>query len=274
MKTIAMKPTELLSAQLIDILFADRNKSYGAYQLRKSYSKRVNTALLITLLFAAAAFGSAALASGGKKKNPVYKTRIVHDLKPLPEDKPKEQLPEPERRTEAEPVETRILATPEIVEVVEHPMPDQETLATAEIGAVNQSGKPSEGIVEEIAPPGDSHGIIAAKNEPEEDKPLMVVEVNAKFIGNWVKFLLNNLNAQVPIDNNAGPGRYSVVIQFVVDKEGNVSEINPLTHHGFGLEEEAVRVIKKAPKWEPAIQNGYKVKAYHRQVITFDVQGE
>lgn len=70
------------------------------------------------------------------------------------------------------------------------------------------------------------------------------------------------------------PGTYSVVIQFVVDKEGITSEINPLTHHGFGLEEEAIRVIKKAPKWEPAIQNGYKVKAYHRQVVTFNVLEE
>jgi protein TonB len=76
------------------------------------------------------------------------------------------------------------------------------------------------------------------------------------------------------VDNGAPAGRYSVVVQFVVDKEGNVSDIETLTHHGYGLEEEAVRVLKKATKWEPAIQNGIKVKAYRRQVITFEVNDE
>ena len=64
------------------------------------------------------------------------------------------------------------------------------------------------------------------------------------------------------------------MIQFVVDVEGNVSDIKPLTNHGYGLEQEAVRVLKKAAKWEPAIQNGVKVKAYRKQVITFQVLGE
>jgi len=86
--------------------------------------------------------------------------------------------------------------------------------------------------------------------------------------------LERNLNANIPVDNGAPVGRYSVVVQFVVDKEGNVSDIQALTNHGYGLEEEAIRVIKKAPKWEPAIQNGIKVKAYRRQVITFDVNEE
>jgi protein TonB len=57
-----------------------------------------------------------------------------------------------------------------------------------------------------------------------------------------------------------------------VDKEGNVSDITPLTNQGYGMEEEAMRVLRLAAnKWEPAIQNGYKAKAYHKQMITFEV---
>jgi len=59
--------------------------------------------------------------------------------------------------------------------------------------------------------------------------------VPAKFEGNWIRFLQKNLNANVPVDNGAGPGRYSVVIQFVVDKEGNVSDIKALNNHGYGV---------------------------------------
>ena len=62
--------------------------------------------------------------------------------------------------------------------------------------------------------------------------------------------------------------------RFVVDKEGNVSDIKPLTDIGYGMEQEAVRVLKKATKWEAAIQNGYPVKAYRKQAITFQVTEE
>jgi len=58
----------------------------------------------------------------------------------------------------------------------------------------------------------------------------------------------------------------------VVDKEGNVSDVKPLTSHGYGMEDEAVRVIKKGPQWKPAIQNGRNVKAYRRQPITFQIE--
>ena len=47
-----------------------------------------------------------------------------------------------------------------------------------------------------------------------------------------------------------------------------------MTNHGYGMEEEAMRVIKKGPKWTPAVQNGRSVKAYRKQPITFQVLGE
>ena len=60
----------------------------------------------------------------------------------------------------------------------------------------------------------------------------------------------------------------------MVDTNGTVSDIKPLTNLGYGMEQEAVRVLKKATKWEPAIQNGRKVKAYRRQKITFQVMSD
>jgi len=102
----------------------------------------------------------------------------------------------------------------------------------------------------------------------------MIVEIPARFDGNWEKFLLRNLNAEVPIENGAPEGSYTVVVQFVVDIDGRISDIEPLTKHGYGLEEEAVRVLRKATKWEPGIQNGYPVKSYRKQPITFRVTSE
>ena len=85
---------------------------------------------------------------------------------------------------------------------------------------------------------------------------------------------MRNLNAQTPVDNDAPVGVYKVLIQFVVDVDGTVSDLKPLTNLGYGLEQEATRVLKKAKNWEPAIQNGRQVKAYRIQAITFQVTGE
>ena len=62
--------------------------------------------------------------------------------------------------------------------------------------------------------------------------------------------------------------------QFIVDREGAISDVKALSNHGYGMEEEAVKVIRKGPAWVAAIQNGRPVKAYRKQPITFVVTGE
>lgn len=103
------------------------------------------------------------------------------------------------------------------------------------------------------------------------------VEIEATFPEGdraWRNFLERTLNATVPVYNRAPEGTYTVVVQFVVDKEGNVSDIIPLTNHGYGMEKEVIRVIKKSPKWQPAMQDGRKVKAYRKQPVTFLIASE
>ncbi|HRF24975.1 MAG TPA: energy transducer TonB, partial [Chitinophagaceae bacterium] len=77
----------------------------------------------------------------------------------------------------------------------------------------------------------------------------------------WRKYLTNTLSANAPVDNGAPAGKYTVYVQFIVDREGNISEVKALTNNGYGMEDEAVRVIKRGPKWTPAVQNGRQVKA-------------
>ena len=87
----------------------------------------------------------------------------------------------------------------------------------------------------------------------------------------WRTFLEKNLNANVPVNNRAPVGSYTVIVQFIVDKDGTIQDIKPLTNFGFGMEAEVVRIMKKAPAWVPAKQFGRKVKAYRRQPLTFVV---
>lgn len=271
-----MEPSKILSAPLIDVIFDGRNKEYGAYELRKTYSRRIKKALIATTAIAGLAFGGVTLANSVKKSETYYQTRQVVELQAIPDDKPPEKLPEPETKPETEQVKTEQFTAIEILpdDEVETPPPSLDDLDSARIDTKTREGKPDIFVADPPQDPGDDKGILEIKKNDEPEGPAAVVDIPAKFIGNWKRFLETNLNANTPVDNGAGPGRYTVIVQFVVDKEGTVSEIKTLTNHGYGLEEEAIRVLKKAPKWEPAIYQGYKIKAFHKQMITFEVPEE
>ena len=103
------------------------------------------------------------------------------------------------------------------------------------------------------------------------------VEIEASFPGGdqaWLKFLKKNVNGMIATDNGAPEGIYTVVVQFTVDKYGYITDIKALTNHGYGMEKEVIKLLKKSPKWNPAFQDGRFVKAYRRQPVTFTVRGE
>src|SRR5690242_499111 len=100
------------------------------------------------------------------------------------------------------------------------------------------------------------------------------VEKEADYPGGietWRGFLEKNLNPNVPVNNGAPVGKYTVYVQFVVNKDGSISDIKPLTRLGYGMETEVVNLIKKSGAWDPAMQDGRPVKAYRKQPVTFQV---
>lgn len=106
------------------------------------------------------------------------------------------------------------------------------------------------------------------------DSVFRKVEIEASFSGGdraWRSYLERSLNASVPVDNKAPEGTYTVIVQFIVDKDGAISDIKALTNHGYGMEQEVIKVISKGPKWTPAMQDGKPVKAYRKQPVTFAV---
>ena len=117
--------------------------------------------------------------------------------------------------------------------------------------------------------------IVEAPKADDEDKVFTKVENEATFPGGqqaWVRYLQKNLNANAPVDNGASPGTYQVIVKFIVSKDGSISDVQAETKHGYGMEDEAVKIIKRGPKWTPALQNGRNVNAYRRQPITFVVE--
>ena len=87
----------------------------------------------------------------------------------------------------------------------------------------------------------------------------------------WSKYLMNNLDRDLPYKNNAVPGKYIVKLNFVINKNGEVENVIAENNPGYGTASEAIRVIEKGPKWVPAEQNGNKVNYLMKQVIVFTV---
>lgn len=266
-----MEANKILSADLLDLVFDNRNKDYGAYDLRRTYARRIKKSMIITgFVFAAVAVTFLANSTRTTQDNRPNEKIVTIESLPPEEEKP--PLPEPEKpEPPPEKAQVEQYTEPEIVEKdVVAPPPTTDELKDAEIDVFDQEGVKDAGIVSEAAVDKGT-GIVETKKQEVEQGPFVTVEVPAEFIGDWTKFLLRHLNSQVPVDNGAPTGIHAVMIRFVVDEEGNVSNIVPLTKIGFGMEEEAIRVLKKATKWKPAIQNGYQVKAYHTQVVKFEV---
>lgn len=120
--------------------------------------------------------------------------------------------------------------------------------------------------------------VIVSTNKPQNvasvSDTFSIQQEAAEFEGGqlaWLNFIRSNLNPEVPINNGAPEGAYNVVLAFVIDKEGYISDITVEKDPGYGMAQEAIRVLKKSPKWKPATQNGRTVKFRHKQSFAFRV---
>jgi protein TonB len=276
-----MEANKILSSDVLDIIFEDRNKDYGAYELRKTYNKRIIMALVITASVALMALIGSVIASQLKPKDDNKDDDTEYNLQAVVEEqKPPEVIPPPPpppKPPDPPKIEMTKFTPPKIVEdeEVEEPPPPQEKVAETKIDVITQDGAKDE--VMTVKDVDDGKGIVQQKEEEDPNKVFEKVEIEASFKGGegaWRKYLERNLNANTPVDNNAPEGTYTVWVQFIVDKDGAISDVKALSNHGYGMEEEAVKVIKKGPAWVPAVQNGRQVKAYRKQPITFVVTSE
>ncbi|MCH5721367.1 energy transducer TonB [Niabella hibiscisoli] len=95
------------------------------------------------------------------------------------------------------------------------------------------------------------------------------VDQKAAYRGSWLNHVQRNLNMRVPVNNGAPYGTYTVVIGFVINTDGSLTDFSKLTDMGYGMEEETIRVIKKSGRWIPALLNEKAVRSYRKQPLTF-----
>lgn len=275
-----MEANKILKADILDILFDGKNKEYGAYELRKTYNGRIIKAMLFTgalllLVFLGSVFAN--FASTSKDEINVIDTQMA-DIKkdepppvvPPPPPPPPKPPPPPEinqvKFTPPKIVKDELVKPEEKIEEIK----DDQVISTKTIESDNKIQ-----IVQAPVVDKGTQVVAVPTVADDENKIFTKVEQEAEFPGGqgaWRRYLENNLNANAPVDGGAAPGTYTVIVKFVVSKDGSLSDIQAESNHGAGMEKEAIRAIKNGPKWKPALQNGRNVNAYRRQPITFVVQ--
>ena len=273
-----MEANKILSADVLDILFEKRNKDYGAYQLRKTYAKRITKALLITGSVAMLALLCSFMANKLNANTVKAKKTEMNLIELTPEEEKK--IEPPPLPPAVKPIVEMKQFTPPVIKKdeevkQEEKPPEQEDLKDVKIDVQNRDGIKDE--TPTVTNLDDGKGVIDQPKQEDDNHYFEKVEIEASFPGGfaqWKKFLEKNLRGDVASENGAPAGSYTVLVRFGVDKEGNISNVKALTSLGYGLEEEAVRVILKGPKWTPGNQNGYPVNSYHTQPISFLVTEE
>ena len=266
-----MKPELILEADIIDIIFEGRNKDYGAYQLRKSYNKRLLVSMLpvigilvVLFVFQMIRPSSALITLMDNKVTDTVKLIKIPPVEPpsLPAPKP----PPPDNPA------TIDFATPVISATESDTIPTIDELDQN----VLISDKTNPGV-EAIGPPplqpepsqGEAAPQPVAEPVPEV---LNIAERMPEYPGGKAalyRFL--NKNLRVPEEHMEPGQRIRQLVRFVVQQDGTITGLSFVESGGSVFEQEVIRVVKKMPKWIPGHQNGRDVSVFFTIPIIFEV---
>jgi periplasmic protein TonB len=268
-----MEANKILKSTYLDLLFEGRNKEYGAYDLRKTYNKRIRIALastvIILLLIVVGTVVADKLSSSNDVKEIQTKDLV---MEAAPNEPPPPPPPPPPKLPPPPPIATIQFTPPKVVkdEEVIKPPPEVKQIEEAKVDVKTVEGTKDLGIV---APPVEDKGtqVVAApvEKKEDEDKIFTKVEIEASFPGGaaaWTKYVTRAI--QQDIDEFTESDYGTCIVKFIVDKTGKVSQVEATTMKGSKLAEIAVNAIRRGPNWTPAQQNGRYVNAYRLQPVT------
>lgn len=277
-----MSKIDLISSDWVDLVFEGRNKAYGAYRLRKSTTKRNILAMVAVVLLLIVAFIILTVKNFVDEQRAKVAMTQVAELTNYKQPEKKAEVKqkkvevEPERVVER--VKSSIKFTAPVIKKDEEVKPDEELKTQDEL----MSTKTAIGTFD-VKGNDDANGevlkakeVIAEPEPPkheEENKVFDIVEQQPLFPGGpaaLMKYLSENTKYPVVAQENGVQGR--VTVQFVVEKDGSISDVHVLRGVDPSLDKEAVRVVKSMPRWTPGKQNGITVRVNYRVPVLFRLQ--
>ncbi len=267
-----MDPIAILQADPLDLLFEKRNKSYGAYPLRKYYPQRLmismgiimSLVILISFIFLYPVSSSSLI--------PKFQVRPDIILESVNQKQEIKLLIPPARPSVPKPPAAITYSKPLIVpdRNVPEPMPTVDKIETSAIGLKTTAGSP-DGNEPPVS--GNAMNIMTGQNaEAIEDKNevLKMAEIMPEFPGGveaLKRFLIRNL--RMPENNLEEGAQVRVIARFVVGANGRVRDIEITLPAGAEFNTEVKRVIAKMPDWKPGSQNHRNVAVYFNLPVNF-----
>ena len=264
----------------LDIVFANRNRAYGAYALRREYPRNLGKALGVGILLIGSALALPQILKAVNRfipdKPPVEVTAILGpppDIVPAPPPPLPPPVPTPPPATRSLQRFVPLLVQKDnLVDEAEPQKPVEELIQKdGDIGNKNVK------VAEEGAPtlqpnPGELAAIEPPAKPKDDDDPVdgFGLQKQPNFPGGereLLKFLAENIKYPALARENNIQG--NVVLTFVIGKDGSVQDVNILKDIGGGCGKESVRVVQAMPKWFPGEANGYVVKVRYTLPVRF-----
>lgn len=282
-----MAKIDLYDPKWVEMVFAGKNKEYGAYQLRKGTSGRNIKALLILVIAAALVGGFLAWKVIEQKQAEEQQAYMeAMQLAELQQQAKKEEKKKEPAKPKIEPKkeipvarETQKFTAPVIKkdELVKEENQVKQMDKLDEKVAVGTENK--EGTKDRLAEAVRSDIAVAAPPPPPAPKPEVsnkvfdVVEEMPHFPGGAAAlqaFLSSNTKYPVVAQENGVQGR--VIVSFVVERDGSITDVKVVRSVDPSLDREATRVVKSMPRWSPGKQNGSAVRVKYTVPVVFRLQ--
>lgn len=277
-----MAKIDLISRDWTEMVFEGRNKEYGAYRLRKNAGKR-NLYSLITIFIAALAiWGGISLVKFVESRTKSVAQTSVAEISALNQPKKKAEvkqqkkvkLEQPEKVVER--VKSSVKFTAPVIKKDDEVKPEDELKTQDElmstktaIGALDVKGNDdANGEVLKI-----KEAVAQPEPKPEVEKLFDVVEQMPSFPGGpsaLMEWLSNNVKYPVVAQENGVQGR--VVVSFVVERDGSITDVKVVRGVDPSLDKEASRVVRAMPRWIPGKQNGSAVRVKYNVPVAFRLQ--
>ena len=276
-----MAKLDLISLEWTDLVFEGRNKDYGAYQLRKGTSKRNIWSIIIVALAAVLLYLGLTLHRMAAANRTVENTQAI-ELTNL-ESKKKEAKVEKKEQIKVEPEKTvervkssvkftaPVIKKDNLVKEEDEIKLDEIEKSNKAIGALTVEGNDEVGgevlqLREQMAAP-------EPPKPAEENKVHDFVEQMPSFpggMGALMSWLSQNIKYPVIAAENGVEGR--VIVQFVVEKDGSITDVKIAKSVDPSLDKEATRVVSSMPHWIAGRQNGNPVRVKYTVPVTFKLQ--
>lgn len=265
---------DLFGNEWLDVVFDQKNKSYGAYALRRDSSSNTSRALLIAgtlfiLLFLSPKIINLIKGNNTIEDVPVKETLVTVQPPPPvnPETPPPAAIePPPARQNQIKFPPPIVMEDNKVIDVDPVQIKD---LADTNPGQKDVIGVPDGNIVIEGPTGKGPVGAIATEDNTVYDV-FVALEVQPTFPGGmdkFYKYLSKNIRYPAMAQDNNIQGK--VYLSFIIEKNGSLTDIKVERKLGYGTDEEAVRVLSGSPKWVAGVQNGKFVRVKYNIPISF-----